>query len=135
MPRPTAAELRSDEKLYRNYVRSYSHAASFQLVPVRQWHGEVLAVLQRPDLIPDAQTINVIDITRLPDAARFSTVWPQQAYDHDHALVIWPDEGQAHILLEDGSHFPVYIAALPVQVVAPTREDAQAALDQVDDNY
>ena len=125
-------EMRESWDLFQAYKKDVEKHATVKLCPVRTWFDREYIVVGDVKLIPGTQVLDVIDITGVHDVARFSKFWPQ----HDtgtHTLVIFPDEGSIHVLLEDGHEYRAYLLALPIQVIPPSRECAQVILDEVDD--
>ena len=127
-----AKEMRESWDSFQEYKKNVEKYATLRLCPVRTWFDREYIVIGDFKLIPETQVLDVIDITSTPDIARFSAFWPQ--YDTGtHALVIFPDEGSIHVLLEDGCEYRVYTGALPVQVIPPSREHAREVLGEIDE--
>ena len=130
----TAKEMRANKSVYQEYTTRLSEYATVEMRPICEWHGRTYVLLGKIGLSMQAQAVDVIDITDDLNVARFSRAWPQNAYDHDHAVVIFPDEGHpAVLLLEDGSELWAYIASLPVQLRPPAPADAERVLGEVED--
>lgn len=127
-----AREMRESWDSFQAYKKDVEKYATVKLCPVRTWFDREYIVVGDIKLIPETQVLDVIDVTGDHDVARFSAFWPQHGTG-THALVIFPHEGSIHVLLEDGYEYPVYFAVLPVQVISPSREDARAVLDEVDE--
>jgi len=89
---------------------------------MRVWFGRRYLVEGKINLTPDAQSLDVFDITDL-NAALFPD--PNRPYDENSQMGIieYPDEGSLAVLLEDGADQWIRPAYLPVRVQPGTTED------------
>jgi hypothetical protein len=99
---------------------------------VRQWGECLYVVTDTIELIDQAQAIGVLDITDIPDVARFSNRFPepdeaQGGYIPDdyrcYVLIVFPDEGHTSVMDESGVMRRVRCADLSIRVVPSSRSD------------
>jgi hypothetical protein len=128
------ARLRTDAAYRGQILRDYAtEGITAHFRPLAQWGAYTYVQLGDLRLTEATQRLAVLDLTALPEVARFSRSIPEQGWDRastlaqrDTVLVFLPDEGRITVLLEDGRERRVAEAVLTVRVIPGTTEDDAA---------